>query len=326
MKKNKKLAILSILTSAVIMTSSIPVNRTTNGYISRFYDVLMDDITTDYSLLDEKYNIVPDNNYVPQGIALVNGYVITSSFDYYKENNSILNIYDQEGNLFNVCTLEHKAHVGGIAYDKVNELLWVTAFDGNVSAYNISDVFNKNKVEAIYSNLNVGHGLTNYVYPWMNSASFVTIYNNELYVGNFSLSGDGKVKKFSINNKDGNVKLQYVSQFKIPDMVQGITFYSKNGKEFILFSRSYGRDCSSILQIFKYDQKVKDYGDSKLSNVTLKMPPMLEQIVCDDNKLYALYESNAKPYVYIQSQDFDSISTIDANELVKKLELKIDTN
>ena len=53
---------------------------------------------------------------------------------------------------------------------------------------------------------------------------------------------------------------------------------------------------------------------------------MLEQITSRDNNIYALYESNARPYTVNQDTEFDSIPVIDADSLVKKLELKIDTN
>ena len=62
MKKFNKLTILSILTSTVIMTSSVPVDKTTNSYISSYYDVLLDDITSEYVLVDESVNYVPQNN------------------------------------------------------------------------------------------------------------------------------------------------------------------------------------------------------------------------------------------------------------------------
>ena len=97
-------------------------------------------------------------------------------------------------------------------------------------------------------------------------------------------------------------------------------------KEYILFSRSYGRDCSSILQIFRYDESIKDYRDDKLVSTSLKLEPMLEQIVVKDNQIYALYESNSRVYNPRPNEEFDSIPVIDAGDLVKKLELKIDTN
>lgn len=326
MKKKSKLTILSIITSAVIITSSIPVNRNSNRFVSGYYDVLMDDIIEEYMLLDEEYNFIPKNNFVPQGIEVVDQYVIISNFDYYKDNNSILCVYDSEGKLVNECMLEHDAHVGGIAYDKSNNLLWVTGYAGNIHAYDIDEVLSKNKIKSKYNQFYVGEGLNNYVYPWLSSASFVTMYNDELLVGNFSLSNDGKIKRYTIDVTDKDIKLKYKGYFRIPDMVQGVTFHAVNNQEYILFSRSYGRDTPSILQVFRYDKDIKDYRSKKLISVSFKLDPMLEQIVSYDNKLYAVYECNAIPYVSKQNLDFDSIPVYDANDVVKKLELKIDTN
>lgn len=326
MKKNNRLTILSLITSAVILTSTVPVDTTTNSYVSSYYDVLIDDITSEYELIDEDINVVPEDNYVPQGIALVDDYILTSSFDYYKEKMSVICVYDKHSNLVNECLLDHDAHVGGIAFDKDNGLLWVTTFYGKISAYDIQDVFTKKSVEPIYKDLDVGDKLPNYIYPWVNSASFMTIYNNVLYVGNFSLRSDGRIKKYIIDSSGSKINLKYDGYFKIPNMVQGVTFCMKDDKEYIMFSRSYGRDCPSILQIFRYDNDTTDYKDDKLVSVSLKLSPMLEQITCSDGDIYALYESNAKPYVLHQDKGFDSIPVIDSSELIKKLELKIDTN
>lgn len=326
MKKFNKLTILSILTSTVIMTSSVPVDKTTNSYISSYYDVLLDDITSEYVLVDERVNYVPQNNYVPQGIALVGDYVLTSNFDYYKDKNSMICVIDKDGKLVHKCMLDHDAHVGGIAYDEVNGLLFVTGYSGYILAYDIEDILHKDKVTAKYSNINVGDGLSNYVYPWVNSASFISIHDNELLVGNFSLRNTGKVKRYKYSIVEDEIKLEYVSSFKIPDMVQGITFYKKDDKEYIIFSRSYGRDCPSVMQIFRYSEDIKNYRDEKLVSSSLRLEPMLEQITSRDNNIYALYESNARPYTVNQDTKFDSIPVIDADSLVKKLELKIDTD
>ena len=322
MKKFNKLTILSILTSTVIMTSSVPVDKTTNSYISSYYDVLLDDITSEYVLVDERVNYVPQNNHVPQGIALVGDYVLTSNFDYYKDKNSMICVIDKDGKLVHKCMLDHDAHVGGIAYDEVNGLLFVTGYSGYILAYDIEDILHKDKVTAKYSNINVGDGLSNYVYPWVNSASFISIHDNELLVGNFSLRNTGKVKRYKYSIVEDELKLEYVSSFKIPDMVQGITFYKKDNKEYIIFSRSYGRDCPSVMQIFRYSEDIKNYRDEKLVSSSLRLEPMLEQITSRDNNIYALYESNARPYTVNQDTEFDSIPVIDADSLVKKLELK----
>ncbi len=325
-KKNNKLAFLSILTSAVILTSSVPVDTTTNSYVSSYYDVLLDDITSEYELVTDNVNFVPKDNYVPQGLALSKEYLFTSSFDYYKDKNSIITVYDYDGNFINQCLLDHDSHVGGIAYDKDNELLWVTTSYGCVSAYSIKDVISKKEVKPVYKDIDVGSNLPNYIYPWHNSVSFLTIYENELYVGNFSLRNDGVVKRYSLDKDGAKLTLKYKNSFKVPNMVQGVTFYKKEDKTYILFSRSYGRNTSSILQIFKYDEDVANYRDDDLVSVSIKMSPMLEQIAIKDASLYVLFESNAKPYTFVQDTDFDSVPVIDTGDLIKKLELKIDTN
>lgn len=326
MNKKNKLTILSIITSSIILTSNIPINHTSNFYTSKYYDIPQDNIINELTLADENQNFIPEDNYIPQGIAIIGTDIIISSFDFYKEKNSILCIYNEQGQLINKCTLEHKAHVGGIAYDSINNLLWVTAQSGNIIAYDIDDIYNKKHPISKCKEIYVGENLTNYLYPWLTSASFLTVHNNEIFVGNFSLNNVGTIKTYKIESTNDNITLNYVSSFKIPNKVQGITFYQKNDKEYIIFSRSYGRTTSSILQIFKYDKNIKDYNNQDLKSASLKLEPMLEQIVTNDSNIYGVYEKNAKPYSTNQKQDFDSIIEIEISDTIKKLELKIDTN
>lgn len=326
MKKRNKLTILSILTSAVIMTSSVPVDPTTNSYISSYYDVLIDDIVDDYTFVSENVNFVPYNNYIPQGITVMNDYILVTNYDYYKDKNSIICVYDMDGNLVNKCVLGNKAHVGGITYDIDNDLVWVTSYCGMIDAYNSSDFLTESNITPLYKDILVGDDLENYRYPWLDTASFITYNDGYLYVGNFSLNDKGMVKKYTINIKDDEVILKYVDSFNIPDKVQGIAFYKKDNKDYILFSRSYGTDSPSVLQIFQYLEDVKNYRSTDLVSVTYRMEPMLEQVAIDGNSLYSLFESNARPYKLIQDKDFDSVPVLDTDEMVKRLELKIDTN
>lgn len=325
MKQRNKLTILSILTSAVIMTSSMSMSTGDKRFISSYYDVLLDSVVDDVDFSLDNINFMPEDSYVPQGISIMSDYVLVSSYDYYKNKNSIICVYDKDGNLVNNCLLDINAHVGGIAYDSNNNLIWVTSYEGKVNAYLADDIVSKDEVEPIYKDILVGKGLANYQYPWINTASFVTIYDNVLYVGNFTLSSYGRVKKYKIH-LDDELVMEYLGSFRIPNKVQGLSFYKKNDKQYMLLSRSYGKEAASALQIFNYSEEIIDYTSDDVLSVSLNLSPMLEQIVCNGDETYLLFESNAKPYKFFQNKDFDSVKVIDTPELVKKLELKIDTN
>ena len=322
MKKKDRLTIVSLITSAVILASSIPVNTTTNKYISRYYDVLMDDITVEYQLVEENVNFVPAKNYIPQGIAVTNGMVLISSYDYFKDRNSIISIYDNDGNLINKCLLDNDAHVGGVAYDEKNGIVWVTSYYGCIDGYNLEDLITSKKAIPLYKDILVGEGLPNYKYSWLDTASFLSFHDNELLVGNFSLIDNGKVKRYSIDIIDNEVVLKYKGSFIIPDKVQGITFRTYNNTDYMLMSRSYGQNIPSLLQIFKYSDEIKDYTNDEVVSDIVRFSPMLEQIVCNNDKLYMLYESNSNIYNCKQKDDFDSVPIIDADDLVKRLENK----
>ena len=97
--------------------------------------------------------------------------------------------------------------------------------------------------------------------------------------------------------------------------ILNFTFYNKDDNKYILFSRSFGKDSPSILQIFKYDEDIKDYSLNLINSVSYEMPAMMEEIVVKNDELYVLYESAALPYNKDGSKD--KIDILDMNLLLK---------
>ena len=55
---------------------------------------------------------------------------------------------------------------------------------------------------------------------------------------------------------------------------------------------------------------IDDYTDPKINSVCYKTDAMMEQIIIDNNNLYALFESSAYPYRY-SSSSADNLETTD---------------
>lgn len=348
MVKKQKIKFISIIAGVSIiatMSSYCSCKIAKNGYISTTYRIDKETIVDDFELdafengiisgesfLYTKYapfssrindlsiKTIIQDDMVPQGLTIMGDYILTTSYDYSGLNNSVVYVMSKNGEYINSYVLDMDSHVGGIAYDEKNELIWIPSHLGRINAYRASDFldFSKKEVKAIYSNIDVGNGLLNYKNPLKNSIAFLTIYNDELFVGSFSVVTPGLVKRYSISTGDEKkLSLTYKGMFNIPNKVQGMTFYRKNDSEYIVFSRSFGRNTSSILQIFSYNEDIDNY-DSSLQSVTYTAPSMMEQVSLDDNFLYVIFESAAKTYRGCDDE-FDSICILNMDDVVDPL-------
>ncbi len=313
--RNKKL--MALFTGAFIAVNSFSVVTPHNDqYLRDAYKLTSATIYTSYS--EDYYNeFMTDTNtklplkdaMVPQGLTKVDDNYLISSYDFNKEQSSIIYVCDEEGSIKCENDLGMKSHVGGIAYDQKNNLVWVAASRGYVNAYCKDEVIDEIDCECRYS-FNVSEGLKNYMYPWKNSISYLAIDGNHLYVGSFALFKNGLVKKYLIENNNGSINLSLVSKFKVPTKVQSLTIYHKDDKDYLLLSRSFGENIPSILQIFTYQEDIDDYTNPKINSVCYKTDAMMEQIIIDNNTLYAIFESSAYPYRY-SSSSADNLESTD---------------
>ncbi len=268
----------------------------TTVYASSYDYANYQDLMTETNIQVPIYNAM-----VPQGLTKVNDNFLMSSYDYSKTSPSTIYIYDNNGNLVNECPLDNKSHVGGISYDQKNDLIWVASSSGYINSYPCSSIFNSSQETKYQNTFNVGEGCKNYIYPWKNAISYLSVDNNYLYVGSFSLYKNGLVKKYLIENKDGDINLSLVNTFKVPTKVQGLTIYHKNDQDYLILSRSFGENNPSILQIYKYQEDIDDYTNPQIKSVCYKTDAMMEQIIIDNDYLYAVFESSAYPYRYSPS-------------------------
>ncbi len=343
MIKKSKRKVISIITATSIIaaTFSTGAKILKDGYICSIYDVERDDMIDDFDInqLTDFYNedslfsytkypsfsraIVEEmsassyDDMVPQGITIMNNYILISSYDYSKKNNSTIDVYKKDGIKINSCELDIKSHVGSIAFDRNNNLVWIPSNDGKINAYLADDFLTKSSVEASYSNFDIGDGLLNYQNPLKNSIAYLTIKDNYLFVGSFSLVSHGLVKVYSIENENNFIKLKYNKSFNVPTRVQGIEFYKYDGKDYVIFSRSFGKRNSSLLQIFPYEEENVNYHDGSVNSVFYEAPSMMEQITIDDTNLYVLFESGAKAYEACQNK-INDICVLEADKLVSE--------
>ena len=265
--------------------SKFNIDKTVNNILKNYADL-------NNILIGANVKIPNENGFIPQGITLMNDYILFTG--YYEDNqNSKCYVYDDLGNLFNVVTLDIASHVGAIAYDKANELIWIPDNHGTLNAYDSKEFLTKKEVSYKYHFDNISDGLTDYQDSNDYLIAYLYIDDNYLYIGNFFVDENSLVKKYEIIASD-HLELKYINSFYVPKRTQGLSFMEKNGIKYMLLSNSYRRRNPSYIYLYTYDENLNDYVDKEI--VKLKTPPMLEQVWVEGKLMYLVFESNAKRY------------------------------
>lgn len=262
-------------------------------------------------LIEANKKIPLMNKFIPQGITLMKDYILITGY-YEKDKFSRVYILDNLGDIINTVELDTKSHVGGIAYDAVNDLIWLPDDNGILNVYKASKFLEKKKVRKIRSFNSVGKNLIDYQDENKNLIAYVAVDGEYLYIGNFYKTKNCFVKKYKIMF-DNKVKLEYIDSFYLPKKIQGITFYEKNDKKYLIASSSFNRRTRSNIYIYEYDESIMDYTNNLLKQI--EIPPMAEQLDIKDDKLYIIFESSASKYPNAQDK-VDSILVLDLNKIL----------
>lgn len=239
---------------------------------------------------------------IPQGVAVDENENIIYTTAYFSNDNAsriyIINSNNKTRyvNLYESENKKYTGHVGGIAYAK--KKLYLTG-DGCVYIINIEDLNNDKVI------------LTNY-FIVNNDASFISITNNYLYVGEFShgsnyvTNHEISVKNdtyyaicsvYSLDDLDSPIRI-----YSIPNKVQGFCVTDKGT---IVLSSSYAV-ASSKYYIF-YNEDI-EYNNETYEGIPLikldspskviKGPAMSEDLEFANGKIYCLTESASNKYIF----------------------------
>lgn len=276
------------------------------------------------------------NQMVPQGICIAEDYMLVTAYDNvktyarktrqggYKVSNSVLYVLSnqnpQKRQLLTTIVLPDVNHVGGVAFDGKN--VWIaksTTRQCSMISYEVI----KNAAEA---------GVTSYELsaydqdvPCGAVASFLTYHEGRLWVGTYAnkISGTGTLRSYEIQKEgtgeDAEYKLNMQEEIAIPEYANGVEFLQTGGKTYMAVATSRGRYLDS--RIYFYDV-IQDQNTGKnlyyLYN-SCKFPPMAEELVCDGENTYFLFESSATCYSTLTYQKckypVDRICAISTMEL-----------
>lgn len=283
-----------------------PANGTENKYGTYTVPGLKSLKTLDTASSDLNTSKVIESKFMtPQGVTVTPEYVITSAYDHQQRGASVLTISNrQTGAFVKTVVLQGRPHVGGVAYDPVNQLIWICGkTDGKASiiAVSIKDI-KKYKLNTQKSAIRYTYvtGLTSVA-----RASTIAYHDGELWIGFFNAIGNSTVQRFKVKDViDKKIKQRqdYMTSGPFDNLVgggknqttigkiQGISFY----KNYVYLSQSYGPEDSHI---YVYDLNGKQTLFTKQdAKAVITMPSHLEQITIDQNRMYTIFESSARAY------------------------------
>lgn len=336
MRKNKERflkysVILSLLTTALWLLSTGAWTRAVVYFLQNMEDtVLVDNFTsTEYryndkfqqtlnryknfqSMYQEEYSTaIPGlsatdvmgnicNQMVPQGICIAGDYMLITAYDnsnkFHKLSNSVIyvlsNTNPQRRQLLTTIILPDVNHVGGIAYD--GERIWIaksTTRKCSIIDYKvIKEAAESEKgnyfLEDYTQNVDCG-----------GVASFVTYYNNRIWVGTYAnrISGTGTLRSYDVI-KGKKIKLLQREEIIIPEFANGITFMEDNGKTYMAISTSQGRYFHSKIYFYQVEKDIFSEKNLYYCYDSSEFPPMAEELICDGENTYLLFESSATCY------------------------------
>lgn len=225
-------------------------------------------------------------NVVVQGFTKTPQYIFISAYSKMGEN-SILFVMNLSGKLINVVDLQFVAHTGGISYDSVHDYLWITGPEGRVYAISYGEVVSGTYAGDILVQFDAG--LTNH--NGSKVASFLTWFENELFVGSYVDGTNGVLKRYDLTDAAAPA---LVSEMQIPQRIQGITFWRDANADTVQMFLSQGyQTLDAGLLCFDYDTQITIYENPKVSYV---LPEGAEQIQATTHGMYLLFESAALPY------------------------------
>ena len=283
---------------------------------------LLDSNISYNQLVDDEYSIDNLETMVLQGVCTVGDNTFITAYDSsWRMRNSVVYVLNKNNECIKKVKLYNNSHVGGICYDSEHEMFWITDKYGTISGYTYDSIYyeESDKVYPKYRKVDVGSkDLINYK-GWP-SVAYITYHEGKLYLGNFTTNGKGLLKSFDIKD-DGSIDIASCKKAKFLDKVQGISFYKKDGSDYLLVSTSYGQKSKSELKIFRFDGMWYDYNES--AAIKMEMPPMMEQITFNEKgNLVAVFESNATKFKKIKKGQCD-VLVANIEPVVKSRFLKI---
>lgn len=229
------------------------------GYFEK--DFKLNDNFVYKSCIGFNYSNIYKDEFVVQGFCISKDYCMITAYSKYKSYSRVY-LYEKNGQFCKYVELDNSAHVGGITYDYVNNIVYITGSRGRIYAYDYNELISGN-IMKYDCYLDVTKVLDNSA-----RASTVYFYDNFLYVCSFS--NVGRMVKFNVIADQKNRKVIVNDYFifnNLPACIQGVCVFEYNKEFYYLFSQSFGR-LKSIIKL--YDNKLNFLSQKVLKEIGLE--------------------------------------------------------
>lgn len=317
LKKVMSLCLAIVMVTAVSVSTVVTASAASTTTSARLYsDVTTSPAFTNYSEFANLYNFTYSkpmpgmkntnvngkdcSTMTPQGICFAKDYMLVSAYDSSGSCNSILyvisNTDTKNRKFLTSLVLPIKTHVGGIAFD--GSYVWVSN-GKKVSSISYSSLNSKVKsaVSAGKQSISISFNTTCSI---LTESSFMTYYNNMLWIGEFKEKdkGEGQMYAYKISSTRKTLTKKY--RMTVPDRTQGVCF--KDG--YLVVSRSYCRSLNASQYISQFRIYKPSFSKPTSAGLIYKnnavkvvtLPPMAEGVVAGSTYMYTVYESCATKY------------------------------
>lgn len=260
-------------------------------------------------------------NMVPQSVCVVEEYLLIGAYCHTKTHYSVIYVLNRyTGGYVKTIVLPGRHHVGGIAYDKIHERIWVSCYRKRAQA----NSFTLSQLRAYnyrYARRPIGFTEIEDLYT-IPRDSFMAYYNGYLYIGYFQVSNDSILQKFKIA-ADGSLERVNSSRYQehygaglprqiavpvnvsaISSKVQGIVFTEYR----MYITESYGIMPSKLAKfsIIQDEAENQNYTNENAISM-INMPQKLEQIAVEGEDMYMIYESASYSYRHYSLPSIDRV-------------------
>lgn len=254
------------------------------------------------------YSEIKEAGYKAQGVTVIDGEVVITAHKGTKDYSRIY-FYDLETGEYNgMIILNNMAHVGGMSYDQVNHILYVTGEERKVNAYEYDEItaarkYFKNKKNTNVLDFNVVDMLSNDSYKISDfvldseiqissgSAASTYFYDGALYISNFKGTKNGALEKYRItyNKRTRKVSAVLEQNYEVPALTQGIAVTDYKGERYLITTQSIGIALSTVTMYRLKEDSLEFVGVKPISQIGL------EGIDVDENgNVIACYETGAQ--------------------------------
>lgn len=260
----------------------------------------------------------------PQGVAVVDNYLLISAYCHTKQHNTVIYVLNKvTHNYIKEVILPGRPHGGSIAYDNEFQNVWICSRENGLAqvvSFSLEDLkrysfdIDKKPIEYRHKE-NI---------KTISSNSFMTYYNGYLYMGYFSDIEFGGAEKFEIlddgtinkgkhsDNEMDEIIAVYSEAANFPKSVQGVTFYGDK----LILSISDGPYLPSKLNIYHNENGINDFATDEHLLKSIIMPERMEQVYIDGDDIYVVFESASYAYHSLSLTPCDRVIKLKLSKLL----------